>query len=171
MMAHSFDAAYMDDGNPLSQVEEFAVSKGWRFVRHDEDFLAVFIKGPKGEYEISLEWQDEFSALLLGCPLKIRLSEAQYEMGAKAVEQINQNIWLGHFDLSSHDDIHVPTFRYTLLCRMFQTGGAVEIVADLIDLTVSECNRFFTVFELLAAGDVRLEDNLHAVTYETIGRA
>src|SRR4051812_14157568 len=114
MMNSPFDLPN-DDSNPLDMVEEFAAGKSWKAVRHDDDLLTVMVKGLKGEYEICMEWQDEFSSLLFACSIPLEITEANYEIAIRALEQINQNLWMGHFDLSNKGTF--PTFRYTLLCR------------------------------------------------------
>jgi hypothetical protein len=157
------------DSNPLDMIEDFAATKGWRRARHDDDLMTLIVSGEKGEYEVCVEWQEEFSSLLFACSLPLKIEDAQYEMAAHTIEQINQNLWMGHFDLSNKGQF--PTFRYTLLCRLLPVGIVSDIVADVIDIAVAECNRFFTTFQLVQAGDVGLQDNLHAAVFETVGEA
>lgn len=158
-----------EDNNPLDLVEELAHSKGWKYTRDDDDFLVISMPGQKIDYEVSLEWQDEFSAMLFACTLPVQISPQHFETAVRTLEQVNQNIWLGHFDLSNKGSL--PTFRHTMLLRMIPAGIAVDLVADLLDIALAECNRFSTTFQLVEAGDVRLHDNLHAATFETVGEA
>jgi hypothetical protein len=158
-----------DDNNPLDMVEEVLQSRGWKFTREDEEFIAIQMKGQKHTYDICMEWQDEFCALLFSCTLPIEVAQENYEMATRTLEQINQNIWLGHFDLSTKG--RLPTFRHTLLLKMIPAGIAVDIVNDLFEIALAECDRFYTTFQLIQAGDVRLQDNLHAAIFETVGEA
>lgn len=158
-----------DDSNPLDMVEELAESKGWAFTRHDDGLLDITLPGQKAKYVVSMEWQDEFSSLLMGCSLPLEISAGNYEMAVQALEKINQNLWLGHFDLSNQHKF--PTFRHTLLLRMVPIMTSVDLVADVLDIAVAECNRFYTTFQLAQAGDVRLHDDLHAAVFETVGEA
>ncbi len=158
-----------DDNNPIDMVEELAETKGWVYSRHDDFTINITLPGQKAKFDVSLEWQEEFSALLIACSLPIAIADANREMLVHALEKINQNLWLGHFDLSNQDKF--PTFRHTLLLRMIHTGLAVDIVADIFDIAVAECNRFYTTFQLAQAGDVRLHDDLSAAIFETIGEA
>lgn len=163
-----------DDSNPLDTIEDFAIGKGWRRARHDDDLMTLVVKaeekaGAKGEYEVCLEWQEEFSALLIACSLPLEIDAKNYDMATRTIEQINQNIWMGHFDLSNKGCY--PTYRYTLLCRAIQPGAAVDVVADILDIALAECNRFYSTFQLVQAGDAKLEDNLHAAVFETVGEA
>lgn len=168
MINAPFELAH-EDNNPLDLVEDFAHGKGWKFNREDDEFMTITIKGDKIDFEVCLEWQEEFSALLFACTMPIAIGSAQYESAVKTLEQVNQNIWMGHFDLSNKNCY--PTFRHTTLLRMIPAGIAVDIVADMIDIAVAECNRFTTTFQLVQAGDVRLHDNLSAAVFETVGEA
>lgn len=158
-----------EGNNPLDMIEELIEARGWSFERTDDDFIMVSLPGHKVSYEICMEWQEEFSSLLFACSLPLEISEANYESATRVIEQINQNLWLGHFDLSNKGKI--PTFRHTFLFRMIPSGLAVDIVNDVLELALAECNRFYTTFQMIQAGDVRLQDNLHAAVFETVGEA
>lgn len=168
MMRTPFELVH-DDNNPLDMIEELAQTRKWAFSRYDEDSITMTIPCQKSTLEINMEWQDDFSALLIACSLPMEISEATHEIAIRALEQINQNLWLGHFDLSNKGCL--PTFRHTLLARLIPSSIAVDIVDDILEIAVSECNRFYTTFQLIQAGDVRLQDNLHAAVFETIGEA
>jgi len=158
-----------DDNSPLDMMEEAATAKGWTCSRSDEDFLVIKLPGQKTTYEVSMEWQEEFSALLMSVAIPLEIGEAQYEIATRTLEQINTNLWMGHFDLSTKG--YLPTFRQTLLFRMIPAGMGVDMVQDVLDIAVAECNRFYTTFQLVQAGDTRLNDNLSAAVFETVGEA
>lgn len=169
MISAPFDLAGDDDANPLDLVEDFVESKGWTITRSEDDLMIFTVPGQKAKYEICMEWQEEFSALLFACSLPLTIAPSQHEAAARALDQINQNLWLGHFDLSNKN-IH-PTFRHTLLFRMIPSGLAVDIVQDVVEIAIAECERFFPTFQLVQAGDTGLQDNLHAAVFETVGEA
>lgn len=169
MISAPFDIATDDDANPLDLIEDMVEGKGWTITRSDDDLLIASVQGQKAKYEICMEWQEEFSALLFACSLPLDIGPAQYEAAARTLEQINQNLWLGHFDLSNKNK-H-PTFRHTMLFRMIPSGIAVDIVQDLVEIAVAECNRFWATFQMVQAGDIGAQDNLHAAVFETVGEA
>ena len=168
MIGSPFELAH-DDNNPLDMVEELARSKGWNFTRTDEDFIVMTLPGQHGPLEIWLEWQDEVSALLLSCSMPVEISDEHYEMACRTLEQINENLWLGHFDLSNKG--LYPTFRHTVLLRMIPSGIAIDTIHDVVDIALAECNRFYTTFQLVQSGDVSLQDNLSAAVFDTVGEA
>ncbi|MBI3440271.1 MAG: YbjN domain-containing protein [Proteobacteria bacterium] len=168
MISIPFELSY-EDNNPLDMVEELATTKGWSCVRSEEAVLTITLPGQKSTFELSMEWQEEFSALLIACSIPLEISEANYEIAVQALEKINQNLWLGHFDLSYKGKY--PTFRHTLMLRVIPAGVAVDIIADIFEIATAECNRFYTTFRLAHEGDMRLHDDLNAAIFETIGEA
>lgn len=169
MIAVPFELAHHDDNNPLDMIEELAVEKAWAYTRHDDATMSLTLPGQKDKYQVAMEWQEEFSALLIACTIPLEIPDAGYEMAVQAVEQINQNLWLGHFDFSDRNKY--PCFRHTLLLRMVPVTVAADLAADALDLAVAECNRFYSTFRLAKDGDVRLQDDLDAAVFETIGEA
>ncbi len=169
MMSMPYELAH-EDNNPLDLIEEFATGKGWTVLREDDAYLLVKMPGQDATYDAAFEWQEEFSALLFTCTMPLKIDGRHYEAAVRALEQINQHLWLGHFDLSG-DKEGAPVFRHTMLMRMIPSGIAVDLAADLADLAVAECNRFHSTFQMLQSGDVRLQDNLSAVVFETVGEA
>jgi hypothetical protein len=169
MMSAPFDIATDDDANPLDLVEDFIESKGWTITRSEDDLMIAHVPGTKTKYEISMEWQEEFSALLFACTIPLDLGPAHYEAATRAMDKINQTLWLGHFDLSAKGK-H-PTFRHTFLFPMVPSGIAMEIVQSVIEIAIAECNRFYSSFLCVQAGDVALNDNLTAAVFQTIGEA
>ncbi len=169
MISAPFDIASDDDANPLDLVEDFVESKSWTITRSEDDIMIFTAPGAKVKYEICMEWQEEFSALLFACSMPISITAEHHDAAARATEQINQNLWLGHFDLSNKNT-H-PTFRHTLLFRMIPSGLAVDIVQDVIEIAIAECERFLATFQLVQAGDNELQSNLRAAVFETVGEA
>lgn len=168
MIGVPFELAH-DDNSPVNLLEEFAQSKGWQFNRVDDLLITIALPGNKTTFEASLEWQEEFCSLLIAVSLPLEIAEANHEMAVQAMEKINQNMWLGHFDLSNRNKF--PTFRHNLLLRMVPSGIGVDLAADVLDIAIAECNRFYSTFQLAQAGDARLHDDLHAAVFETIGEA
>ena len=78
-----------------------------------------------------------------------------YEMLA----QINTKLWLGHFDMTVEAGLYTPCFRYTGLYRGMNEGMAGQIVDDLIQLAVTECDRTRHAFAMLADPTLALQDN------------
>ncbi|MCE9507534.1 MAG: YbjN domain-containing protein [Alphaproteobacteria bacterium] len=168
MIGVPFELSY-GDNNPLDLVEELAESKGWSFSRYDDTAINITLPGRKAKLDVSMEWQEEFSALLVACSIPLEIGPKNQGIAIEALEKINKNMWLGHFDLSNKDKY--PTFRHTLLLRMIPAGIAVDIIADVFEIALAECDRFYATFHMAQKGDMRLHDDLDAVVFETVGEA
>jgi len=168
MIALPYELSY-DDNNPLDQVEEFLTGKGWTFTRHNATAISATLPGKQAKYALDLEWQEEFSALLVACVIPIEIKPEADPAAIEAMATINQSLWLGHFDLLHEGKF--PTFRHTLLLRLVPAGIAVDLIADVIDIAMGECDRFRHTFTLIEKGDERFIDDLDAAVFETVGEA
>src|SRR5262249_59029613 len=87
-----------------------------------------------------------------------------YELLALA----NEKLWLGHFDISAEDNS--PAFRHAVLLRGV-LGASVEQVEDLVDIAVSECERFYPAFQLVVWGGKPPSEAMEMAMIEPIGEA
>lgn len=134
--------------NPLDSVEDVLSSHEWVFRRTTDDELTVDVTGRYGTYRMLFFWQDEFSALQFVCQYDFVIAENNIEQIPVTLMSINSELWLGHFDLDLQT--RAPVFRYNSLFRgMTQTSGA-DHIEDIVDIALSECERFYPVFQLLA---------------------
>ncbi|MEC8664831.1 MAG: YbjN domain-containing protein [Pseudomonadota bacterium] len=140
---------FSDVSNPLDSVEDVMASHDWTFDRPHPDELFVHVTGKRGQYRMTFLWQENFSAMQFFCEMDLTIPESHKTMAARALMAINQNLWLGHFDIP--EDTNTPIFRHTTLFRgMNQTSGA-DHIADLIEISLAECERHFSVFHMLSS--------------------
>ena len=93
-----------------------------------------------------------------------RRRTAVYELLALA----NEKLWLGHFDLSTEDNS--PSYRHALLLRGVGAGSA-EQIEDLVDIALSECERFYPAFQLVLWGGKRAGEAIAAAMIDPVGEA
>ena len=169
MISMPFDLA-QDDNNPLDMIEDFLASKGWHFDRISDEHLYCNVPGRNDvEFLVQLHWQNEFSALEFRCAIELNIQEQYNAVAADLLMKINENMWLGHFDILAN--IQQPMFRHTLMLQSIPCGIATEMVESLINVSVNECDRFYPTFQLLSEGDVRTQESLEAAMLKTVGEA
>src|SRR6516225_1535363 len=123
-------------GNPIDVLEELVDANEWRFDRNSAEEMVVELSGRWADYRLYFIWQEALSAISFSCLIDL--------LGG-----VNEKLWLGHFDLSAEEP--VPMFRHTVLLR--GVGGvAVEQLEDLVDIAISECERFYPAFQFLLWG-------------------
>lgn len=166
--ARSIDS---ESSHALDIIEDLISANDWPYERMSSTEMQASIKGRWGEYHMYFIWQEEFSALQFCCQIGLQLPEAGssvLEM-PKLLKGINENLWLGHFDICK-DDMQ-PTFRYTALFR--GTGGvpSVEQVEDLLDIAVAECDRFYPCFQMMSTTALSAEQALASALLDPLGEA
>ncbi len=136
-------------GNPIDLVEEIVVANDWAHDRASEEELIVEISGRWCDYRLYFLWQEELSALHFSCGFDMRVR-------------------LGHFDLAAGEAS--PAFRYAVLLRGIGMASA-EQVEDLVDIALSECERFYPAFQLVIWGGKPAEEAMTTAMIEPIGEA
>ena len=85
----------------------------------------------------------------LSCALEMKVPANKREQIYALLAMANEKLWLGHFDLWSEENL--PVFRHALLLR---DGISVssELMEDLVDIAVTECERFYPAFQFVIWG-------------------
>ncbi len=89
---------------------------------------------------------------------------ALYELLALA----NEKLWIGHFGMDSDDGM--PLFRHSVLLRG-APGASAESLEDMVDIAITECERFFPAFQFVLWGGKPPAEALQAAMLECVGEA
>lgn len=134
--------------NPLDAVEDLFQSYEWIFRRKNNDELSVQVAGQCETYDLGMIWDEDTNCLHFIAHYSFPVHEANISTAAKALMQINQKLWLGHFVLSP--ETNIPALRHTSLFRGFFHGSGAEQIEDLIDIAIKQTEQFYPVFEWLS---------------------
>mgnify|MGYP001305195472 FL=1 len=164
--------SYVDEktssDNPLELLIEIVGANDWTYERSGSDELAVEINGRWCNYRLFFIWQAEIGALHFSCVFETRVHQESFKPIYALLAAINEKLWLGHLDLSSEDGM--PMFRHTLLLR--GAGPAsVEQLEDLVDISVSESDRYYPAFQFVIWGGKTPKEALDAALIEVVGEA
>lgn len=155
--------------NPLDHAEEIFNAHDWFFTRTSEDELSVQIQGKNTSYLMTFLWQENYSAINFHCACDVALHQNNLDQAAIIMTHMNKNLWMGHFEIE--EGTNFPVFRHTSLLRGMVGGSGVELVEDLIDIALSECERFASVFSLLSRKDIPSKDTLSLAMHPPVGNA
>ena len=155
-------------GNPLDLIEQIAASNEWPFHRQNDEELAAEIGGHWCQYRLWFSWHPELQILQLSCALEMRVQPTKRETIYALLALANEKLWLGHFDLWSEENL--PLFRHALLMRD-GAGVNLELLEDLVDIAVTECERFYPAFQFVIWGGKPATEALAAAMLETEGEA
>ena len=154
--------------NPLDMVEKLAVANDWAFHRQSDEELAAEIVGQWCQYKLWFAWHPELGVMHLSCALDMKVTPRRKPAMVALLAMANEKMWLGHFDLWSEE--RLPVFRHAVLFRDGTAAGP-ELVEDLIDISVSECERFYPAFQFVLSGKKNPTEAITAALLETEGEA
>jgi hypothetical protein len=158
---------------PIDMLEHVFDANGWAFERSGDEEISTSIKAGWATYQLRALWRDEERVLQiiaradLACPEDRRM--AIYE----TLGLINEQLWMGHFELWSADG--TVLFRHATLLDTDEdeeepdlTIGQAEV---LVEAAVDEFERFYPVFQLVMFADRTPQDAMAAALLETVGEA
>ena len=165
MIAHD---DFVSVSNPLDVVEEIVSRNEWSFDRQGDDELSVSIAGSWCEYHLGFSFSDSHGALQIACAYDMRVPEKKRGEIHSLLAMVNERMWLGHFDVWS--DEGVPMFRHAILVRGGQ-GPSAPQMEEMIEVAISECERFYPAFQFVLWGGKSAEEAIAAAMLETQGEA
>ncbi len=155
--------------NPLDHVEEVMTAHNWVFNRMTNDELMVQVAGKSCNYRLFFIWQEDMNAMQFCCQYDMSITAKRYETAGSALMAINENLWMGHFDLPK--DSGVPSFRHTCLFRGLSGTSGAEHIEDMMDISLAQCERYYSVFHLLSAANDTDDQSLSLALMETAGES
>lgn len=154
--------------NPLDMMEQIVTANDWTFDRRSDSEMAAEAPGRWCDYGLYFNWSSEISAMHFTCAFDLKVPERQrgalYELLALA----NERLWIGHFGMEREDGM--PVFRHAVLLRGAR-GASAESLEDMIDIAITECERFFPAFQFVLWGGKKPAEALAAAMLECAGEA
>ncbi len=166
-MAH-FAGESVLQANPLDLLEELVSAHDWAFDRHSDSELLAEVSGRWCGYHLYCVWQEHAHCMFFSCHFDARVPEDKRHLVYELLAQVNEKLWIGHFDLVAEDG--APLFRHTLPLRGV-AGTSVEQLEDLVDAAISECERFYPALQFVVWGGQAVDQALAAAGMETVGCA
>lgn len=154
--------------NPLDLLEDIMGANSWPFDRTASDELVGEISGQWCDYRLLFAWADDLMAMQFTGAMDIKVPVERRADIRELIGLINDRLWLGHFNLSTDDA--VPVFRHTLLFRG-GPGASPEQLEDLVDIALTECERYYPAFQLVIWGGRNPTDALVSAMLEPAGTA
>ncbi|MDP9126896.1 MAG: YbjN domain-containing protein [Pseudomonadota bacterium] len=154
--------------NPLDILEDIVTANEWMFERSNDDELIVELAGRWCHYRMFFVWQREIGALQFTCQFDMKVPDGKRSDVNDLLAMLNNKLWLGHFDLELQQN--TPLFRYTILARNDRMPG-VEVLEDLVEIALTECERFYPAFQFVIWGGKRAAEAVAASMIEVAGQA
>ncbi len=153
--------------NPIDLIEQLAHSHDWTCDRSGDDELTLIVAGTWTDYHVSLNWRDDLEALHLACAFDFKVPEKRLPEMYRLVAQINEQLWLGHFDLWTQEGLVM--FRHALLLnRAIVTPMQCEA---MLKAALEACERYYQAFQFVVWAGKESREALVSTMFETEGQA
>jgi hypothetical protein len=154
--------------NPLHVVEEVAAVHDWSFERSGEDEVSILVKGQHTDYQVSFTWMAEIESLHIACTFDMRVPEARKVETQRLVAMINEQLWIGHFDLWMQPGLVM--FRQALILAGCITATSEQCEA-MLGAATDACERYFAAFQYVVWAGKSAREAVDAVMFDTQGEA
>jgi hypothetical protein len=154
--------------HPLDVVERIASHRHWSFDRAETDEMSISVAGRWADYDIAFTWIEDVEALHVACAFDLKVPERRRQEVLQLISYINEQLWVGHFDLWSTEN--VVMFRHALLLA----GGADPTQGQcetMLRVAVEACERYFQAFQFVIWAGKSAREALDSVLFETEGEA
>ena len=157
-----------EDAAPVEMLAALFEAHGWpcEFVSDEE--IRGEIRGSWTTYQLRAIWRAEDRVLQLLCLPEIRVADDKRAAAFELLAMVNEQMWLGHFDIWSQGGVLV--FRHGMLLGDDGLLG-LQTAQLAVDTAVSECDRFYPAFQFVLWGDKAPRAALDAALVDAAGEA
>jgi hypothetical protein len=157
-----------DDAAPVDMLASLFEARGWPYEYTSEDEISGEVQGSWASYQLRGIWRPEDHVLQLLCLPDIRMVDTKRAAIFEALALINEQLWLGHFDVWSNGDILL--YRHGLM--LGDEGLLSPAQAQVaVEAAIEECDRFYPVFQFILWGDKTPAEALSAAMVDAAGEA
>ena len=157
-----------DDAAPVEMLAQLFEAHGWPCEFTGEDEISGEIQGSWTTYQVKGVWRREDRVLQLLCLPEIRVPDTKRKVAYELLAMINEQLWLGHFDIWSQGGVLL--YRHGLM--LGEEGLLSLSMAQIaVEAAVSECDRFYPAFQFVLWGDKTPRQALDAALVDAAGEA
>ena len=157
-----------DDAAPVEMLASLFEARGWPFEFVSEDEISSEVQGSWANYQFQAIWRSEDHVLQLLCLPDIRLPDEKRVAMFEALALVNEQLWVGHFDIWSNGGVLL--YRHGL---MLGDDGLLSPTQaqTVVEAAIEECDRFYPVFQFILWGDKSPAEALAAALVDAAGEA
>ena len=154
--------------HPVDVVERLAAGNEWDFDRAEVDEISILVSGRFANYDVAFTWLAELESLHVSCSFDLKTPPHKRAAIGELTQLINEQLWLGHFDLWTQQDLVM--FRHSLCLA----GGAVASDAQcgaVVKAAVNACETYFQSFQFVLWANRGPREAIALAAFETQGIA
>jgi hypothetical protein len=154
--------------HPVDVVERIAALNSWAFDRADEDEISILVAGVWAHYEVAITWLPDIESLHVSCSFDLKIPARKRAEVGVLVQLINEQMWLGHFDLWSREDIVMFRHAHCL------AGGAQASdmqCRTIVNAALAACENYYQAFQFVLWAGRSAREAMDLAMFETQGNA
>ena len=157
-----------DDAAPVDMLASLFEARGWEYEFVADDEILGKVQGSWANYQVRAIWRGEDNVLQLLCLPDIRVPDDKRVAVFEVMALINEQMWLGHFDIWSNGGVLL--YRHGV---MLGDDGLISLAQaqSLVESAVDECDRFYPAFQFILWGDKSPADALASALVDAQGEA
>ena len=157
-----------DDGAPIEVLEQYFEARGWACERAADGEIIASATGSWAQYELRGVWRSEDQVLQFLAFPDIKATPEKRSALYESLGLINEQLWLGHFELWSGSGLIV--FRHAALLGE-SDGLTFEQAEAIAEAAMEECERFYPAFQLVIWGGKPAAEALAVAMIDPVGEA
>ena len=168
MRSGARDIFQNDDAAPVDMLAALFEARGWPCKSLSEEEILGEIQGSWSKYQLRGIWRREDRVLQLLSLPDIRVSREKLAEAYGLLALVNEQLWLGHFDIWSQGNVLV--YRHAL---MLGDDGLLSLdqAQTLVEIAIDECDRFYPAFQFVLWGDKAPRAALASAMVDAAGEA
>ena len=157
-----------EDAAPIDMIESYYAAHGWDHQRHDDEIVAT-VKGSWTQYELRALWREEDCVLQFLAFPDIRVTDDERRTAVyEAIGLINEQLWIGHFDLWTHTGMIMHRQALVLPGRIAASTAQCE---SMLAGAVHCCERYYPAFQFVVWAGKSASEAMAASMFDTAGEA
>lgn len=157
-----------EDAAPVEMLVALFEAHGWPCEMVSDDEMCGEVQGSWAKYQLRAIWHADDSVLQFLCLPDIRVSDHKRGAAHELLCLVNEQMWLGHFEIWSNGDVLL--YRHGAL--LGEEGRlSLEMAQTLVEIAIDECDRFYPAFQFVLWGGKSPREALEAAMVDAAGEA
>ena len=132
--------------HPVDVVERLAAVNEWAFDRAETDEISILVSGKFANYDVAFTWLPDMESLHVSCSFDLKTPAHKRAAIGELTQLINEQLWLGHFDQWSQQD--VVMFRHAL-CLAGGAGANDAQCGAVVKAALDACETYYQAFQFV----------------------
>lgn len=154
---------------PIDMLEHYFGAHGWACERHGDEEIVAQVEGSWTQYQLRAMWREDERVLQFVALPDLRVPEGKRGPIYETLSLINEQLWLGHFEMWSADGTLL--FRHATLLDSDDASLSLAQAETLVDAAIEECERYYPVFQFVIWAGKKPAEAIDAAMIDTVGEA